>query len=123
MVQDIQFALAYRKPLRLSFRPFDERLYLIWERECAPMERCWTHKAIWILAEAITLCYGGHQTEGVDPGGLKSKIQTWESEMPGTLRPTYFSPADLASRRPFPVVLFTNPSHGMYRIPLFWQSC
>lgn len=117
VVQDIQFALAYRNPLRLAFRPFDEKLQPLWETNRTG--RSWTHKAIWILAETITLCYGGtgSQVDPVDVDTLKARIRAWEAGMSDSFRPLHFSPADLASGRPFPVLWYTTPSHGTYLYP------
>ncbi|RMJ26267.1 hypothetical protein PHISP_02844 [Aspergillus sp. HF37] len=120
VLQDVQSALAHRSPLRLTFRLFDGNLHSLWEAEHAPSERSWIHRAIWILAETIALCYGGPRVEAegeeeradLDPDRVKDRIRAWESSMPASLRPLYFSPSDLAAGRPFPVVWFTSPSHA-----------
>lgn len=132
VLQDVQSALAHRSPLRLTFRLFDGNLHSLWEAEHAPSERSWIHRAIWLLAETITLCYGGPRVEaegeeegaGVDPERVKERIRAWESSIPQSSRPLYFSPSDLAAGRPFPVVWFTSPSHGMLSLSLslFWRA-
>ncbi|RJE25362.1 hypothetical protein PHISCL_02325 [Aspergillus sclerotialis] len=105
VVQDIQFALANHKPLRLTFRPFDEKLQQLWNTKT---DRIWTHKAIWLLAEAINLCYGN---EPVDGPALKRKIHYWETEKPDTFWPLHVAPPDPGNGRPFPVIWYTSPSH------------
>lgn len=130
VVQDVQSALVHRSPLRLTFRPFDDALRSAWEAEHTSSERSWIHRAIWILAEVITLCYGGPRMEeedeeraNHDSERVKDRIRTWEDSIPWSLRPLYFSPPDSATARPFPVVWFTSPSHGMFPLTFSFGGC
>ena len=117
-MQDIQFALACRKPLRLTFSPFEERLQQMWEHKAPLTDRDWAHRAIWLLAETINYCYKANQVP-MSPTALKQKISLWESGRPETFQPLHFALANHGVGRPFPVVWFTNPCHGMSR-SLFW---
>ncbi|PWY77064.1 hypothetical protein BO70DRAFT_294955, partial [Aspergillus heteromorphus CBS 117.55] len=114
VMQDIQLALAYQKPLRLTLRPFAEKLYHLWEHKPTQTqtERDWTHRAIWLLAETINHCYGVNQSlhiEVIDMVALKRRIRQWEIEKPDSFRPLHYSTADPRIGRPFPVVWFTKP--------------
>lgn len=116
VMQDIQFALAYQKPLRLTLSPFGERLYDLWEHTSTQTDRDWTHRAIWLLAETINHCYGINQSlhiEAVGVGALKQKIYAWDIGKPDSFRPLHHSVADPRIGRPFPVVWFTKSLHGM----------
>lgn len=115
-MQDIQFALAYQKPLRLTLSPFGERLYLLWQHTSSQKDRDWTHKAIWLLAETINHCYGVNpslEMEVVGWSTLKRRIHAWDLEKPDSFRPLHYSAADPRVGRPFPVVWFTKSLHGM----------
>ncbi|KAI2819831.1 transcriptional regulator family: Fungal Specific TF [Aspergillus niger] len=72
VMQDIQFALAYQKPLRLTLSPFGERLYLLWQHTSSQKDRDWTHKAIWLLAETINHCYGVNPSLEMEVSGSQS---------------------------------------------------
>ncbi|RDH20782.1 hypothetical protein M747DRAFT_314883 [Aspergillus niger ATCC 13496] len=111
VMQDIQFALAYQKPLRLTLSPFGERLYLLWQHTSSQKDRDWTHKAIWLLAETINHCYGVNpslEMEVVGRSTLKRRIHAWDLEKPDSFRPLHYSAADPRVGRPFPVVWFTH---------------
>ncbi|OOF90985.1 hypothetical protein ASPCADRAFT_155717 [Aspergillus carbonarius ITEM 5010] len=115
VMQDIQFALAYQKPLRLTLSPFGERLYDLWEHTSTQTDRDWTHRAIWLLAETINHCYGINQSlhiEAVGVGALKQKIYAWDIGKPDSFRPLHHSVADPRIGRPFPVVWFTKSLHA-----------
>lgn len=118
VIQDIQFALAYQNPLRLTFSPFEEKLRQAWASQTLLDDRCWTHRAIWILAETINYCYssntGESQLDVIDGEALREKICSWESEHPAEFQPLHFSPADPRNNRPFPVVWYTTPWHGTW---------
>ncbi|PYH53618.1 Zn(II)2Cys6 transcription factor [Aspergillus niger CBS 101883] len=116
VMQDIQFALAYQKPLRLTLSPFGERLYLLWQHTSSQKDRDWTHKAIWLLAETINHCYGVNpslEMEVVGRSTLKRRIHAWDLEKPDSFRPLHYSAADPRVGRPFPVVWFTKSLHAI----------
>lgn len=116
VIQDIQFALAYQNPLRLTFSPFEEKLRQAWASQTLLDDRYWTHRAIWILAETINYCYssntGESQLDVIDGDALREKICSWESEHPAEFQPLHFSPADPRNNRPFPIVWYTSPWHA-----------
>ncbi|PLB37594.1 Zn(II)2Cys6 transcription factor [Aspergillus candidus] len=112
VMQDIQFALACRKPLRLTFSPFEERLQQMWGHKSPLADRDWAHKAIWLLAETINYCYKANQVP-MSPTALKQKISLWETGRPETFQPLHFALANHGVGRPFPVVWFTNPCHAI----------
>lgn len=118
-MQDIQFALAYRNPLRLTFSPFEEKLRQAWDSQTVLDDRYWTHRAIWLLAETINYCYssgnGENQLDVIDGDALREKICSWESEHPAGFQPLHFSPADPRNGRPFPVVWYSSHWHGTLR--------
>ena len=121
VMQDIQFALAYRNPLRLTFSPFEEKLRQAWDGSTVLDDRYWTHRAIWLLAEAINFCYNAdtdNQLDLIDGDALREKICAWESGRPDGFQPLHFSPADPRNGRPFPVVWYTSPWHGTCHF--FW---
>ena len=116
VMQDIQFALAYRKPLRLTLSPFAGKLRQKWAQNMYEMDRDWTHRAIWLLAETINYCYARITplpTDPMDGKDLKIKIREWETERPESFRALHVSPPNPAIGRSFPVVWFTSASHGM----------
>ncbi|KAL4897504.1 hypothetical protein BDV59DRAFT_208372 [Aspergillus ambiguus] len=116
VMQDIQFALAYRNPLRLTISPFTDNLRQKWAESMYETDRDWTHRAIWLLAETINYCYGRDSPLPIDPfdaEDLKMKICAWEAERPDSFRALHFSPPNPAIGRPFPVVWFTSASHAM----------
>ncbi|OJZ81523.1 hypothetical protein ASPFODRAFT_64941 [Aspergillus luchuensis CBS 106.47] len=116
VMQDIQFALAYQKPLRLTLSPFGERLYLLWQHDSSQKDRDWAHRAIWLLAETINHCYGVHaslEMEVLGRSTLKRRIHTWDLEKPDIFRPLHYSAADPRIGRPFPVVWFTRSLHAI----------
>ncbi|GKZ68520.1 hypothetical protein AnigIFM63309_004618 [Aspergillus niger] len=116
VMQDIQFALAYQKPLRLTLSPFGERLYLLWQHASSQKDRDWTHKAIWLLAETINHCYGVNpslEMEVVGRSTLKRRIHAWDLEKPDSFRPLHYSAADPRVGRPFPVIWFTKSLHAI----------
>lgn len=116
VMQDIQFALAYRKPLRLTLSPFAGKLRQKWAHNMYEMDRDWTHRAIWLLAETINYCYARNTPlpmDTMDGKDLKMKIREWETERPESFRALHVSPPNPAIGRAFPVVWFTNASHGM----------
>ncbi|KAH8429113.1 uncharacterized protein LDX57_006783 [Aspergillus melleus] len=112
--QDIQFALAYRNPLRLTISPFEEKLSQRWQTT-VPSDRDWSHKAIWLLAETINYCYGATHPlhmDTIDGEALKRKICAWEAGKPESFQPLHFSPANTSIGRPFPLVWFTSSAHA-----------
>ena len=114
--QDIQFALAYRNPLRLTISPFEEKLRQRWQTT-VPSDRDWSHKAIWLLAETINYCYGATHPlhmDTIDGEALKRKICAWEAGKPESFQPLHFSPANKSIGRPFPLVWFTSSAHGEF---------
>ncbi|KAG2413960.1 hypothetical protein HFD88_003151 [Aspergillus terreus] len=116
VMQDIQFALAYRKPLRLTLSPFAGKLRQKWAHNMYEMDRDWTHRAIWLLAETINYCYARNTPlpmDTMDGKDLKMKIREWETERPESFRALHVSPPNPAIGRAFPVVWFTNASHAM----------
>lgn len=116
-MQDIQFALAYQNPLRLTFSPFEEKLRQAWDARPVLDDRYWTHRAIWLLAETINFCYSAevdNQLDVIDGDALREKICAWETGRPGGFQPLHFSPADPRNGRPFPVVWYTSPWHGTW---------
>ncbi|GKZ32664.1 hypothetical protein AbraIFM66950_002197 [Aspergillus brasiliensis] len=116
VMQDIQFALAYQKPLRLTLSPFGDRLYLLWQHDSSRKDRDWTHRAIWLLAETINHCYGVNpslEMEVVSRSTLKRRIHAWDLEKPDSFRPLHYSAADTRIGRPFPVVWFTKSLHAI----------
>lgn len=117
VMQDIQFALAYQNPLRLTFSPFEEKLRQAWEARPVLDDRYWTHRAVWLLAETINFCYSAevdNQLDVIDGDALREKICAWETGRPGGFQPLHFSPADPRNGRPFPVVWYTSPWHGTW---------
>lgn len=119
VMQDVQFALATRSPLRLTIGPFEERLRLAWEYRSAQTDRDWAHRALWLLAETINYCYEPSSPVHVSSvvwDVLKRKICDWEIQRPDSFRPLHFSPANTSLGRPFPVVWFTSASHGMLSV-------
>ncbi|KAE8326375.1 hypothetical protein BDV39DRAFT_93771 [Aspergillus sergii] len=115
VMQDVQFALATRSPLRLTIGPFEERLRLAWEYRSAQTDRDWAHRALWLLAETINYCYEPSSPAHVSSvvwDVLKRKICDWEMQRPDSFRPLHFSPANTSLGRPFPVVWFTSASHA-----------
>lgn len=113
--QDIQFALLYRNPLRLTISPFEEKLRQRWEQSAVQSDRDWSHKAIWLLAETINYCYGATHPlhmDTIDGEALKRKICAWEAEKPESFQPLHFSPANPSIGRPFPLVWFTSSAQG-----------
>ncbi|KAB8222372.1 hypothetical protein BDV33DRAFT_189792 [Aspergillus novoparasiticus] len=115
VMQDVQFALATRSPLRLTIGPFEERLRLAWEYRSAQTDRDWAHRALWLLAETINYCYelsSPAHVSSVVWDVLKKKICDWEMQRPDSFRPLHFSPANTSLGRPFPVVWFTSASHA-----------
>ncbi|KAF9895239.1 hypothetical protein FE257_000141 [Aspergillus nanangensis] len=116
VMQDIQFALVYRNPLRLTIGSFQEQLRQKWEQIEFQTDRDWTRRAIWLLAETINYCYGANGPMTVNlnyDDTLKRKICAWDAESPDRFRPLHYSPANQAAGRPFPVILFTSPSHAI----------
>ena len=117
-MQDIQFALAYQNPLRLTFSPFEEKLRQAWESRPILNEQYWTHRAVWLLAETINFCYNtesdDNQLNVIDGEALREKICAWEAGRPEGFQPLHFSPADPRNGRPFPVVWYTSPWHGTW---------
>ncbi|PYH91104.1 hypothetical protein BO71DRAFT_412070 [Aspergillus ellipticus CBS 707.79] len=115
VMQDIQLALGYQKPLRLTLRPFAEKLYHLWEQITPQAERDWAHRAIWLLAETINHCYGVNQSlhiEVIDMAALKQRIRNWETGKPYGFRPLHYSTADPRIGRPFPVIWFSKSLHA-----------
>ncbi|KAE8148077.1 hypothetical protein BDV25DRAFT_168683 [Aspergillus avenaceus] len=114
VLQDVQFAMASRAPLRLTTSSFDEKLHLAWGRHAAQTDRDWAHRALWLLAQTINYCYDPNnpiQTGPIDGESLKREIREWETQRPDTFRPLHFSVSRNLGR-PFPVVWFTSPSHA-----------
>ncbi|GAB1196194.1 hypothetical protein APSETT444_005461 [Aspergillus pseudonomiae] len=114
VMQDVQFALATRSPLRLTIGPFEERLRLAWEYRSAKTDRDWAHRALWLLAQTINYCYEPSSPAHLSSvlwDVLKKKICDWEMRRPDSFRPLHFSPATTSLGRPFPVVWFTSASH------------
>ncbi|GAB1205605.1 hypothetical protein APSETT445_004283 [Aspergillus pseudonomiae] len=119
VMQDVQFALATRSPLRLTIGPFEERLRLAWEYRSAKTDRDWAHRALWLLAQTINYCYEPSSPAHLSSvlwDVLKKKICDWEMRRPDSFRPLHFSPATTSLGRPFPVVWFTSASHGMFSV-------
>ncbi|KAL2010895.1 hypothetical protein VTN00DRAFT_3613 [Thermoascus crustaceus] len=116
VVQDIQFALAYQKPLRLTFRPFDERLQRSWQRDTSRTDRSWIQRVIWLLAETIHFCYSNTSSyddaNGIEASNLKQKIRAWDEERPNSFNPLFCAAAAPANGKPFPMVWYTNSWHG-----------
>ncbi|KAJ5302192.1 hypothetical protein N7508_007055 [Penicillium antarcticum] len=118
VIQDIQFALTYRKSLRLAFAPFDERLRCWWASKQVLSVSDWVNRAIWLLAETIDFCYN---VSGRNYGGylgrsgriaLKKRILEWENGRPDAFMPLHVSPPDRERGNPFPVVLHMNLWHS-----------
>ncbi|RAL11918.1 Zn(II)2Cys6 transcription factor [Aspergillus homomorphus CBS 101889] len=115
VMQDIQFALMFQRPLRLTLSPFAEKLYPAWQHRTAQDDRDWTHKAIWLLAETINYCYGAENSVHIDPidgNALRQRVNAWERMKPDTFRPLHYSGRDPGCGRPFPVIWFTNTLHA-----------
>ncbi|KKK18651.1 hypothetical protein AOCH_004128 [Aspergillus ochraceoroseus] len=111
VMQDIQFALSCRNPLRLTLSPFDEKLQHMWAHKVPQTDRDWTHRAIWLLAETINYCYSVNNpihTNATRRNLLKQKLAVWEARKPDGFRPLHFSLADPRIGRPYPVVWFTQ---------------
>ncbi|RAK77083.1 Zn(II)2Cys6 transcription factor [Aspergillus fijiensis CBS 313.89] len=115
VMQDIQFALMYQRPLRLTLSPFAEKLYHAWQHRTTQDDREWTHKAIWLLAETINYCYEANNSmhiEAIDGSALRQRIGTWEATRPDTFKPLHYSRPDFGRGRPFPFIWFTNSLHA-----------
>ena len=113
MIQDIQFSLAYQRPLKMNIRPFSDCLEKAWESEQVLTERIWTHQAIWLLAETIQCCYTRPNDEGYSrPDVLRTKIKEWDVSKPESFEPLYFAEPETDSSMPFPKIWFSQPWHG-----------
>ncbi|OOO04844.1 hypothetical protein OAory_01111810 [Aspergillus oryzae] len=116
VLQDVQCALATRRPLRLATSSLEKGLLPTWEYRSYPTERDWAHRALWLLAETINYCYGPSTAAHMPPvisDVLKRKICDWEMQRPAIFQPLHFSPADSSSGRPFPALWFTSTSHAI----------
>ncbi|KAE8348815.1 hypothetical protein BDV28DRAFT_152470 [Aspergillus coremiiformis] len=115
VMQDVHFALATRRPLRLTIGPFEEKLHLAWEHGTAQTDRDWAHRALWLLAETINYCYEPSSPTHMSSMAwdiLKKKICDWEMQKPDSFRPLHYTPASAGLGRPFPVIWFTSTSHA-----------
>lgn len=122
VLQDVQCALATRRPLRLATSSLEKGLLPTWEYRSYPTERDWAHRALWLLAETINYCYGPSTAAHMPPvisDVLKRKICDWEMQRPAIFQPLHFSPADSSSGRPFPALWFTSTSHGTCKIQTY----
>ncbi|KAI9372114.1 hypothetical protein BJX61DRAFT_534205 [Aspergillus egyptiacus] len=120
VMQDIHFALASQRPLRLTLSPFIENLQLKWTREDAQTDRDWAHQAIWLLAETVNHCYGAEDPSlgpphmvTPDMRTLLSRIDDWEARRPDRFQPLYFSPADSRLGRPYPIIWYTKSLYAI----------
>ncbi|KAF7585149.1 hypothetical protein BBP40_012101, partial [Aspergillus hancockii] len=120
VLQDVQFALVHRCPLRLAISTFEKSLRLTWAHHTTKSDdRDWAHRAIWLLAETVNYCYETNHPlhiESVGWEGLKKSICEWETQMPNSFRPQYFTPANPSLNRPFPILLFSSPAHAAQHI-------
>ncbi|KAE8156566.1 hypothetical protein BDV40DRAFT_305976 [Aspergillus tamarii] len=118
VLQDVQFALATRRPLRLATGPLEKEPLPTWENCSYRTERDWAHRALWLLAETINYRYGPSNAAHMSPcilDTLKKKICDWEMQKPDIFQPLHFSPADSSLCRPFPALWFTSASHAIAR--------
>ncbi|KAJ5559270.1 hypothetical protein N7535_009498 [Penicillium sp. DV-2018c] len=112
VIQDIQFALTYQKCLRLSFAPIDDRLRHWWISKPVLSDGDWTHRAVWILAETVEICYNSRRDDVEKEIALRNRIKEWELGRPDTFTPLHVSPPDHGAGKPFPVVWFMSLWHA-----------
>ena len=55
VLQDVQFSLAYQRPLKMQTLPFSLEFRQRWQYENGGSEQSLIHRAIWILVETIQL--------------------------------------------------------------------
>ena len=113
VIQDIEFSLAYQRPLRLHSTPFSDCLKEMWSSDQSRSDRSWTHQAIWLLAETIQCCYNTDRSKDHDyPNSetLREKIDQWQSSRPDSFQPLFY--AEPETNEAFPKIWYSQSWHG-----------
>ncbi|KAK5200444.1 hypothetical protein LTS13_003636 [Exophiala xenobiotica] len=106
VLQDVQFSLAYQRPLKMQTLPFSREFRQRWQYENGGTEQSLIHRAIWILVETIQHCFGHH--EAVAEQKLSDGLAEWESLTSEIFRPFYHEPGDAET---FGTLWYTQPGH------------
>ncbi|KAK5295655.1 hypothetical protein LTR99_009244 [Exophiala xenobiotica] len=106
VLQDVQFSLAYQRPLKMQTLPFSREFRRRWQYENGGTEQSLIHRAIWILVETIQHCFGHH--EAVAEQKLSDGLAEWESLTSEIFRPFYHEPGDAET---FGTLWYTQPGH------------
>ncbi|OIW30422.1 hypothetical protein CONLIGDRAFT_713069 [Coniochaeta ligniaria NRRL 30616] len=110
--QDIQYSLCDQSSLRINFQLFNDKLQQVWQAENPLTERSWTHKAVWLLAEAVQYCYSEEKKNAEEYESLRVRLEDWENMRPDSFSPLFRSEADPAGGSPFPTILYTHSWHA-----------